>query len=438
MDKESIFPKEFIESLRSHYGEDRASIILKGLQQKPKISVRLNPSKITISELREHFAENAGDTVEWCPDAIYLNERPNFTLDPLFHTGSYYVQEASSMYVGKLFDDIPKQEPLRILDLCAAPGGKTTHILSKINGNDILVANEVIKNRATILAENCAKWGNPNVIVTNNDPSDFSTIQQYFDIIIVDAPCSGEGMFRKDDEAVEQWSENNVTLCASRQKRILADIWDSLRSGGYIIYSTCTFNPHENDNNVDWICKELGADLIEKRQFLPGIDLGEGFFCSLLRKNGDSKPFNVPKLKNKITLAPIKSTPFIKEGYSLISKGDLIKAYPIELMQDMLFIEASLRSIHSGIAIGTLKGKDLIPEADLALSTIINLGSFTIAELTKEDSLRFLAKENLIFKDYPNGYLLLTYKGRALGFVKNLGTRSNNLHPAARRIRKLS
>ena len=279
-----MYQSSFIELLKESLGEDAASCVLAHLDDEPTVSVRLNPFKTDAEHLAAHFGASGVSSVEWEPAGLRLQSRPSFTFDTFFHAGHYYVQEASSMYVGKLFDRTGLTEP-RVLDLCAAPGGKSTHILSKMGGRGVLVANEVIRTRATILAENISKWGCANCIVTNDDPADFKSLESYFDLVVVDAPCSGEGMFRKDEKAVQEWSPDNVKLCAARQRRILTDIWGSLKAGGYIIYSTCTFNHFEDEDNARWICEELGAELICEKHFLPGIDIGVGFYCALLKKS---------------------------------------------------------------------------------------------------------------------------------------------------------
>ena len=284
-----MFPAEFINVLRESAGSDRAERVLAALAAPPEVSVRVNPFKITLEALRSHFGTTAGDPVAWAPgEGFYLKERPSFTLDPLFHAGAYYVQEASSMYVGVLFDKavtrLGRRGGLKVLDLCAAPGGKTTHLLSRLDDTSFLVANEVVPSRASILAENVARWGCSNVAVTNSDPSAFTALRGYFDLVVVDAPCSGEGMFRKDERAVAEWSPDNVRLCAARQRRILGDVWPAVAPGGFLIYSTCTFNRMEDEDNVAWICSELGGTCLEMRHFWPGEDRGEGFFAALVQK----------------------------------------------------------------------------------------------------------------------------------------------------------
>ncbi len=285
-----MFPAEFINGLRETLGPGRADRIVAALAAEPEVSVRVNPFKLTLAALREHFGPLAGEPVPWAAEeAFYLRERPSFTLDPLFHAGAYYVQEASSMYVGVLLDRVltalGRRTGLHVLDLCAAPGGKTTQLLSHLDDTSLLVANEVVPARATVLAENVARWGCSNVAVTQSDPSSFTAMRGFFDVVVTDVPCSGEGMFRKDERAVAEWSPDAVRLCAARQRRIVGDVWPALAAGGYLIYSTCTFNPFEDEDNVAWICAELGGSCLEMRHFYPGEDRGEGFFAALIHKS---------------------------------------------------------------------------------------------------------------------------------------------------------
>ena len=284
-----MFPPEFVNGLTERLGADRAEKVLSALAGEPAVSVRVNPFKMTLAALRDHFGPLAGDPVGWAPEeGFYLNDRPSFTLDPLFHAGAYYVQEASSMYVGSLFEQAVREMGgrggLRVLDLCAAPGGKTTQLLSHLDPTSLLVANEVVPARATVLAENVARWGCSNVAVTSSDPAAFTALKDFFDFVLVDAPCSGEGMFRKDPRAVAEWSSDTVRLCAARQRRILADVWPALRPGGFLVYSTCTFNPFENEENVDWLCSTFDAACLSQRHFYPGEERGEGFFAALVHK----------------------------------------------------------------------------------------------------------------------------------------------------------
>ena len=430
-----MIPEGFREFITRSLGADEADRLIEGLAGETPVSVRANPAKISVEELRAHFGELAGDGVEWAQEGIYLNGRPSFTLDPLFHCGAYYVQEASSMYVGQMLRRmIPDAGTgVRILDLCAAPGGKATDAASLLGDGDLLVANEVIGSRATILAENMARWGFPGTVVTNSDPAAFGKLKGFFDIVIVDAPCSGEGMFRKDPKAVAEWSEANVELCAARQRRILADVWPALREGGHIIYSTCTFNRFEDEDNAAWIASELGAELLEQRHFLPGRDFGEGFFCALLRKTGDEPHSPAPALSAKRLPSPADD--YLEEGFRPVLKGTLIKAIPDTLSGAIQLLESKLHVIRSGIAVATVKGRDIIPEADLALSTAYGRGSIPEVDLDRATALKYLSKEPIVLDGMLKGFFLLTYKNLPLGFVKNLGNRCNNLLPASRRIR---
>ena len=386
-----ILPAGFEELFRESLGDDAFERYSSAIAANVTASVRINPLKFSCEELLRLWPE--AQQVPWCSSGFYLPARPNFTLDPLFHAGAYYVQEASSLFVGQFFDAAAEElgeENLNVLDLCAAPGGKTTQILSHLNGSGHLVANEVIGSRVPILAENVAKWGCGNVTVANSDASCFGNSAsgrngRSYDIIVADVPCSGEGMFRKGEQAQDNWSVNNVMLCASRQKRIVSDVWPALREGGFLIYSTCTFNRYEDEDNVEWLCNELGAECLQQRHFYPGEDRGEGFFAALLRKNGDFRP-----------------------------------------QHDRKQAKTSYRIYESQF-----------PQADEALSVSLDRSRYPVVELSKEDALKFLAKEPLVFEDQPVGLLLLTYKDLALGFVKNLGRRSHNLHPSPRRIKNL-
>ncbi len=221
------FPQAFTERLHLTAGAD-TPVLLDALQGTPPVSVRWNPYKTQ--------SPAQGTPVAWCRYGRYLPLRPSFTTDPLFHAGAYYVQEASSMFVEHLLRSAAEPDGARILDLCAAPGGKATLYATLAGGEGIVVANEVIRNRALTLADNIRKWGIGNTVVTNNDPAHFAGLSEWFDIVAVDAPCSGEGMFRKHPEAREEWSEANVQLCAGRQRRILSDAWEALRPGGLLIY----------------------------------------------------------------------------------------------------------------------------------------------------------------------------------------------------------
>ena len=396
------------------------------------VSIRLNPLKqCDLSYLPLDGA------VAWNPLARYLKERPSFTLDPLFHAGAYYVQDASAMFVGWLLRQVLAGHPgVKVLDLCAAPGGKTTDAASSLRelyGDAfVLVSNEVIRSRAAVLADNVAVWGDPNVVVTSSDPSEFGKLKGYFDIVIADVPCSGEGMFRKSENAVNMWSEDNVALCASRQKRILADVWDALAPGGVLVYSTCTFNDSENDGNVEWAARELGGEVLRfdmpfdgprrtEYGFLmhPDTVRGEGQYCAAILKNGKKD---------------VGQSGDEEYGVGMFDRKGEIYAVPGFVAQQLQYIGKKLNVISAGTHAFTVKGRDRIPCADLALSALLDPEDFPSVELSRKDALKFLHKDTLVLSDAPTGFLLVKYCGIPLGFVKNLGGRCNNLHPSSRRI----
>lgn len=476
-------PEEFIKLTEASIGKEASDIYTSHFNSTSTgvTSVRLNPFKENITGEPLLACFPGAERVKWCSNGYYLGERPVFTLDPLFHCGAYYVQEASSMFVEAAFKAMEIETPVKVLDLCAAPGGKSTHIASVIGDNSLLVSNEVIRSRSVILADNMAKWGCRNVVVTNNDPRDFSKLKGFFNVVFVDAPCSGEGMFIKDHDSIAEWSLANVELCAARQKRILQDIWGALAPGGYLVYSTCTFNHFENDDNLKYILDEFGAqvvcahELLEQfvgkgilksknggYQFVPGLVEGEGQFLAIVRKpSDDSSCSGVPsgaagKQKygksgcgkgdkgsrgGKNALQGFNYLPASDYGFELC--GEIVKAYPKAHQADIKYLESTLKIVSSGIAVATVKGKDFIPHADFALQNslkeMVVAGTLPMGisavDVDRETALKFLAKEPVALTDAPMGYILIMYRGLGLGFVKNLGNRTNNLLPMARRIR---
>ena len=449
----------FVKYIEEAIGHENALVAFSAFEEPASTAVRYNPFK--------PCGMMEGRRVPWAEHGYILPERPVFTLDPLFHAGAYYVQDSSSMFVGYAFRkmlseiQLPQGRPLRVLDLCAAPGGKTTDMAASlreaVGGQFILVANEVMKARVGILADNVALWGDPNVVVTCDDPAAFGALPGFFDIIVTDVPCSGEGMFRKDEEAVQQWSEDNVSLCEARQRRILADVWPSLKEGGVLVYSTCTFNRRENDGNVEWISSELGARMLTTDDMLggmpgviktdrgyslvPGHVEGEGQYCAILRKTSDVVLNDAP-VRSRKAPRQAKPTP-VPDGLQRLlnipavfrTKGDTITAVPENIASDVIRVEEALHVVAAGCAVGVVKGKDLVPDADLALSMMLADGAYPAVELDRQGALAFLHRDAQVFPESPRGYLLIKHEGLSLGFVKNLGNRSNSLHPQSRRIR---
>lgn len=345
-----------------------------------------------------------------------------------------------------------------VLDLCAAPGGKSTHLLSLLDNNDLLITNEVIRSRVSVLNENIRKWGHQNVVVCNNDPADFSNLEGLFDLILVDAPCSGEGLFRRDASAIQQWSVDNTNLCATRQRRILADIWSSLKTGGYMIYSTCTFNPEENEENLKWLSKNQDFESIRiplqenwgveevkindlfGYRFLPHKVKGEGFFLSLIRKRDGSDSFSIPKkIKSRLEKMPKKFMEvrnwLLTENSEFFAKSEFLIAFPEDKISLLNVLFDQLRIISFGLPVAQFKKNDLLPEHAFALSIDRNPAIFGIVELTLLEALLFQKKEEIRIDSTAKGWLLIQYQDVPLGFVKNLGNRVNNYFPKEWRIR---
>jgi 16S rRNA C967 or C1407 C5-methylase (RsmB/RsmF family)/NOL1/NOP2/fmu family ribosome biogenesis protein len=443
-------PHGFLTQITKQLGSSLPEFELALLQPSP-ISVRYNPKKKLDSLL--------GVPIPWAKEGRYLDERPVFTLDPSFHSGAYYVQEASSLFLEQaLKQSVDLSQPLKVLDLCAAPGGKSTHILSLINSESLLVSNEVIRSRASILSENIQKWGHHNILVTNNDPAHFKNLHGFFDVIVLDAPCSGEGLFRKDKNAMNEWSLSNVALCSQRQQRIIADIWRSLKQNGILIYSTCTYNEKENEDNLVWLERNNACEFVSlaikpdwgieesKKEraigyrFYPHKVKGEGFYLSVARKTDPTIPTKI-KSKPILTPAPKKFTERLNDWVSnfddkeFIVLNELICMISKSHFANLEMLTNQLHTVLKGTAIATPKHEKLIPEHSFALSTELNQGMFPQLELTKEEALSYLRKENLEVGVGQKGFCLMTYQGIPLGWVNLLGNRLNNLYPANWRVR---
>ena len=461
-------PIPFVEYTRRLLGNEAFEQFIEALDEAPPVSVRFNPKKYINSSIHK-------ESVLWSTEGFYLDERLTFTFDPLFHAGCYYVQEASSMFVEQVLRKYTGDTPLKMLDLCAAPGGKSTHARSVLPVGSLLVANEVMRNRSQILAENLIKWGYPDVVVTNNDPADFTKITSYFDIILTDVPCSGEGMFRKDPVAIDEWSEENVETCWQRQRRIIKDIWPALKPGGILIYSTCTYNTLENEENVQWIIDNFDAEVLSiptpaewnitgnlltgtnfpVYRFIPSRTRGEGFFLAAIRKVDDessadifAKKENNKNKKNKKTSGKkalnndkellAKASQWLNnaDNYSLLIDDNAVKAIPSIYINDIDLLKSSLRVINDGISVADIKGHDLIPHHSLAMSCECNTEVFDTFEVSYEQAIAYLRKETIILpQSISKGFVLLRYKNVPLGFVKNIGNRANNLYPQEWRIR---
>lgn len=474
-----MLPQEFIRRTKDLL-RDEYSALETALESQPPVSFRINPYKL-LSVRDAGFPYGISgeyEKVPWCRNGYYLPERPSFTADPLFHAGAYYVQEASSMFLEQVISGITadddaasSQKRLTVLDLCSAPGGKSTHLLSILPEDSLLVSNEVIRSRCMITVENMAKWGRAGNITTCNDPKDFGKLKHLFDVILADLPCSGEGMFRKDPAGRSEWSVAGVKLCASRQKRIIHDVWDALKPGGWLIYSTCTFNTEENEDNVRALAEESGADVVPVAvepewniagalrhdmpayRFFPHRIRGEGFFIAVMRKDGGPAsadgtvsgkrpggPAAVMSAEIKNMLSEPDKFRFLAggDGYrQAMANGRHVYALPEVHAGLHAILAKSLNVISAGIRMGEFKGRDFVPSASLALSTAMNREAFPSAELPYADAVRYLQREAVVLPaSVPGGYIRVAYKNMPLGFVKNIGNRANNLYPAEWRIRK--
>lgn len=459
-------PVAFADHTRSLLGDEEYNKLAVALDDEQPVSIRLNEAKLPGASFG--LFHGCAGRVPWSSTGVYLDRRLTFTFDPLFHAGCYYVQEASSMFVEQALKQYVGETPAVMLDLCAAPGGKSTHARSVLSEGSLLVANEVIRNRSQILAENLTKWGHPGVVVTNNDPADFADLEEFFDVILTDVPCSGEGMFRKDPVAVSEWSQENVDICWQRQRRIISDIWPSLKPGGLLIYSTCTYNTKEDEENIRWIRDAFGAETLPVNvsddwnitgnllagddfpvyRFLPHRTKGEGFFLAVLRKpEEDSRQTRYKSAsaqgKKKVASSVSKEQLAVARGwllspddYELSVNGTNITAFPKEHLSELSSLQQSLRVIQAGVVLAEVKGKDLIPNHALAMSQMRRNGIFLCEEVPYEQAVAYLRKEAIVLSaEAPRGYVLLTYMNIPLGFVKNIGNRANNLYPQEWRIR---
>ncbi len=455
-----ILPQALLDALEGIKGYDRESFLAVHNSGEQVTSIRFNPLR---TGNRQPATNNDLTTspIPWTSHGYYLSQRPSFTFDPAFHGGLYYVQEASSMFLEQaLKQTTDLGNDIRVLDLCAAPGGKSTLIQSLITPNSLLVSNDVIKSRAAILEENLTKWGAANVIVTNNDPAHFARLENFFDVLVVDAPCSGSGLFRRDEEAINEWSEQNVQLCTQRQQRILADAWASLKEGGVLIYSTCSYSKQEDEDILDWITKELEVESlplsIEKEwgiievqsennatgyRFYPDKVKGEGFFLACFRKNGSTSNTVRPPKKSKWQKLSKTETaiiqPWLKNELpvQLWKQADMIIAFPAPLEQELHIAAEHLYLRKAGIIIGKIAGNTLVPDHPLALSNLL-ADNIVAVSLNKEEALQYLRREEVKITTPHTGWALIKYEGITLGWVKLLANRINNYYPSPWRILK--
>lgn len=455
-------PEQFISRMQRELGVAEAEALCAALETEPSTSVRLNPAKMAEQKW-------GGGRVAWSDYGYLLGERPAFTLDPDFHAGAYYVQEASSQFAGYIVSmavgGAEACKGQRVLDMCAAPGGKSTHYATLVGERGLVVANEINRSRAAVLADNARKWGLGNMVVTCNDSARVADFEEWFDVVAVDAPCSGEGMFRKSDEACEQWSEANVAMCAERQWEILQNAFRSLKPGGVLLYSTCTFNRTEDEDVVGRACEEFGDELLvvddipigddwgvvmgregvfQTFRFFPHRLTGEGMFMAVARKAGlATSRRRMPKARRKVMEAVDKRTAqelsrWVKESEQMrfFAAGDTLYGCRKEHYDEVEALAGTLAVIYSGVAMGQVfKGK-LKPDGALALYAGVNHDAVACCEVDEQEALKFLRKQDMDAAQFSEGVNMVLYGGRPLGFVKRVGARVNNMYPNSLRILK--
>ncbi len=433
-------PKEFIERVQVDLGKESDDFFA-SLKTTPPVSIRFHPHKRT-----DHIHNTTA--IPWCDLGYYLEERISFTSDPAFHAGSFYVQEASSMFLEKVIKQwIPDFKDLNVLDLCAAPGGKSTHLLSLMDGNGLLVSNEVTPARNAILRHNISKWGYSNVVVTQSRPESFTSLGTLFDVMVIDAPCSGEGLFRKDMAAIDEWSVKNTLLCSARQNHILSNVTNSLKKSGILIYSTCTFNPQENDDVIQGLINtgqfeslkipKVHDGIVETKhglQFYPHKIKGEGFYIAALIKTDDQGIKPARRKQNKILSLSdqVKQWIGVPDGHRLYQNDNRQYVFPELLAAQFDLLKEHLHIKQAGLCVGETKGKDLIPSPELALS--LSLGdNISKVDLNYDEAMEFLRCNNSGMS-LPLGWHLATYMNMGLGWLKSVQGRNNNYFPKSWRI----
>lgn len=447
-------PQDLLNTLQTAKGFQEPSFKAVHESGEQVTAIRLHPVKGT--NIQKSVSNN---NVPWCLPGYYLDERPSFTLDPSFHAGAYYVQDASSMFLWQMISQlVPDPASKKVLDLCAAPGGKST-LLASYFTEGFLITNEVIKSRAAILVENMTKWGNSNIVVTNNDPNHFQQLGAYFDVVVVDAPCSGSGLFRKDPNAIAEWSLDHVQLCSQRQQRILADILPALKQDGILLYATCSYSPEENEMIGDWLIDELQMEplavtidadwgivetVTEKNKvtgyrFYPDRVKGEGFFIAAFKKTNAT---DIHKLKknsgiqqpSKNEIVRVKDFIPLSDDYQIFKQGEQFRTIDRIWYHDLQQLAGNLYIRKAGVGIGEIKGKDMVPAHELAMS-LLPKDHFNTIVVHKEEALQYLRRQDLSLEALK-GWNLVLYEQLPLGWIKALPNRINNYYPQEWRILK--
>lgn len=452
----SSLPHAFISRMKTLLGAD-ANRFFDTYQDAKQSGLRFNIHKLQhLPSLRSQLLEQFHcEPVSWCSEGYYYDELTRPGKHPYHAAGLYYIQEPSAMSAVELLQPKPGEV---VLDLAAAPGGKSTQILSKIGSEGMLLANEIHPTRAKILSENIERWGAINTIVTQETPARLSArFPLFFDKILLDAPCSGEGMFRKDPEAISQWSEDHVILCAQRQADILDEAYKMLKPGGTLVYSTCTFSTEENEQAVEAFVERHPHMVIEHLQRLwPHIERGEGHFIAKLTKKQDfsaidSAQFNHMKKRRKTKKVEhtsanvIEATDSFKQlqkqilpSFSL-PKGELILfgeqlyVLPPELSSMNL---QGLKVLRPGLHLAIKRKNRVEPAHALAMACASSSAALSInLPADHSDVAAFLRGESIALTHDERGWGLLCVDGAPLGWGKaSNGQLKNHLPKGLRRF----
>jgi 16S rRNA C967 or C1407 C5-methylase (RsmB/RsmF family)/NOL1/NOP2/fmu family ribosome biogenesis protein len=447
-----MFPSSLLEQIQKQFPHLELDSFVQAQKLSAVTSIRKNGLKITSSFQDEQ-------KVPWCTSAHYVAQRPIFSKDPLWHAGAYYVQEASSMFLQHALQQcVDTSKPLHVLDLCAAPGGKSTLVADVLSHDSLLVCNEVIGTRVNILAENICKWGRANTWVSNSDPKQFANCPHFFDVLLVDAPCSGSGLFRKDAKAIDEWSLANVHLCTERQQRILHDALPALKPGGLLIYMTCSFSEAENEGMLDHLintnelesiaCKvpiEWGITTtqspqhqVEGYRFFSHLLQGEGFFLACLRKKENVvEHINYVQSTSNYKNYLAEVSPFYHmENKVLLEENENIFAIPASIAHNVAYLQKRIKLVRKGTLLGQIVKGQLLPAHDAAMS--IDAVTSNVIPLDEVQALRYVAKVDASLPDnVSKGWNLISYQNIPLGFIKHMGNRYNNYYPVNWRLRNI-
>ncbi|HUQ97358.1 MAG TPA: hypothetical protein VM010_06810 [Chitinophagaceae bacterium] len=451
-------PQALLNSLQEVPGFDEAAFNAVHQSGAQVTTIRINPKKWSVEKAQAHAPFAIAANVPWSQYGFYLSHRPSFTFDPLFHAGCYYVQEASSLFLEQaLLQTTDLAQPLNVLDVCAAPGGKTTHLQSLLSPDSLLVSNDVIRNRVQVLKQNCIKWGSENVVVTNNDPQHLGRLDGFFDVLVVDAPCSGSGLFRRDADAIAEWSLDAVQLCCGRQKRILADVLPALKEGGLLVYSTCSYSVEEDEAIGDWLLQEMGLETIhlqvnqdwnivetvsEKRsangyRFFPDKVQGEGFYLAAFRKkeSGAASRLKEAKLEHATATEKAALQKWVTDGAMEFFSFPHLYALSKNFVSRYAVLKNYLNVQYAGVALGEVIRDKLVPEHALALSTVL-APQVPVTNVDFKTAIQYLQRLDSNIDTNVKGWQVVAYNGHNLGWINALPNRINNYYPKDWRILK--